>query len=233
MMKNRLFLFFTIVWIQIYSQQSQIQYLSGTDAHNTVPWEFYCSDGMNSKQWTTIAVPSCWEQQGFGQYQYGRDPFEERLKEVGTYKHDFSVPKNWNSKEVLIVFEGVMTDAKVKINGKVVGPIHQGAFYEFHYDISRFLHYGKQNTLEVEVKKFSDNESVSFAERKADYWVFGGIFRPVYLEAKPRKNIQRVAIDARADGSFKADVFTSQSDKSAELDIEFSLDKEETKYIKR
>ena len=220
MMKNTLFLFFTILWIQIYSQQTQVQHLSGTDAHNTVPWEFYCSDGMNSKQWTTIEVPSCWEQQGFGQYQYGRDPFEERLKEVGTYKHDFSVPKNWNSKEVLIVFEGVMTDAKVKINGKLVGPVHQGAFYEFHYDISRYLRYGKQNSLEVEVKKFSDNESVSFAERKADYWVFGGIFRPVYLKAKPRKNIQRVAIDARADGSFKADVFTSQSDKSAELDIE-------------
>ena len=147
MMKNRLFLFFTIVWIQIYSQQTQVQYLSGTGAQNTVPWEFYCSDGMNSKQWTTIEVPSCWEQQGFGQYQYGRDPFEERLKEVGIYKHDFSVPKNWNSKEVLIVFEGVMTDAKVKINGKLVGPVHQGAFYEFHYDISKNLRLWKAKYL--------------------------------------------------------------------------------------
>ena len=27
------------------------------------------------------------------------------------------------------------------------------------------------------------DESVNNAERLADYWVFGGIFRPVYLEA--------------------------------------------------
>ena len=66
-MKNLLFLFFTIVWIQLYAQQSQVQYLSGTDAHNTVSWDFYCSDGMNSKQWKRIEVPSCWEQQGYGQ----------------------------------------------------------------------------------------------------------------------------------------------------------------------
>src|SRR5690606_15717626 len=44
-------------------------------------------------------------------------------------------------------------------------------------------------------------------ERQADYWNFGGIFRPVWLEALPTRFIDRVAIDARADGTFAADVF--------------------------
>ncbi len=48
----------------------------------------------------------------------------------------------------------------------------------------------------------SADESVNNAERLADYWVFGGIFRPVYLEAVTKEHIEHTAIDARADGSF-------------------------------
>ena len=44
------------------------------------------------------------------------------------------------------------------------------------------------------------------AERRGDYWVFGGIFRPVWLEAAPPQSIAHAAIDARADGSLSATV---------------------------
>jgi len=145
--KVKYILIFTFIGIQVHAQQTQVQYLSGTDAENTVAWDFYCSEGMNSKKWTSIEVPSCWEQQGFGQYNYGHVPFEDRLKEIGTYKHNFIVPKNWKSQEVKIIFEGVMTDAKVKVNGKLAGPIHQGAFNQFEYDVTRLLNYGKENIL--------------------------------------------------------------------------------------
>lgn len=191
------------------AQTTEIQYLSGTGADQTVSWEFYCSNGMNSKQWSIIEVPSCWEQQGFGAYNYGHDKFEDRLNETGQYRYQFEVPKEWKNKEVNIVFEGVMTDAEVKINGKLAGPVHQGAFYNFKYDISKLLKFDRKNLLEVLVKKHSDNESINQAERKADFWIFGGIFRPVFLEAKPKENIQRLAIDAKADGQISADVFIS------------------------
>ncbi|MBN2180480.1 MAG: hypothetical protein JW715_01100, partial [Sedimentisphaerales bacterium] len=48
--------------------------------------------------------------------------------------------------------------------------------------------------------------SVEQAERQADYWVFGGIYRPVYLEGVPREFIEWTAVDARADGTFSIDV---------------------------
>ena len=35
------------------------------------------------------------------------------------------------------------------------------------------------------------------AERGGDYWVFGGIYRPVFLEATPMYGVDRVAIDGR------------------------------------
>jgi beta-galactosidase/beta-glucuronidase len=60
--------------------------------------------------------------------------------------------------------------------------------YEFKYDISDKIQFGKENILEVKVSKMSADKSVNNAERLADYWILGGIFRPVYLEATP-KNI--------------------------------------------
>ena len=47
------------------------QYLSGRGCEDMVEWDFKCTDGRNAGQWTKIGVPSCWELQGFGTYQYG------------------------------------------------------------------------------------------------------------------------------------------------------------------
>lgn len=203
-----------------YAQTTEIRYLSGTGADKTVEWQFFCSAGMNSGKWTTIQVPSCWEQQGFGAYNYGQDKFDKRLNETGTYKYKFKVPATWKDHQINIVFDGVMTDALVKINGRSAGPIHQGAFYQFKYDISKLIKTGKENELEVFVKKHSDNITVSRAEREADFWVFGGIFRPVYLEAKPAENIERVAVDAKENGDFNADIYLSNFKNSSKVSVD-------------
>ena len=191
--------------------KTQLLYLSGTDNNNTETWDFFCTSGRNSGYWSTIEVPSHWEQQGFGDYDYGRDYMTNGKKykftdEQGLYKYKFSVPEDWQGRKVNIVFEGSMTDTEVKINGVSAGEKHLGSFYRFKYDISELLEFGKENLLEVTVSKWSSNKSVNAAERRADYWIFGGIFRPVYLESMPGDHIDYVAIDAKADGSFKAEV---------------------------
>jgi beta-galactosidase/beta-glucuronidase len=196
-----------------YSQQTEKVYLSGTGSDQTVQWDFFCTGGMNANKWTKIAVPSCWELQGFGKYDYGFAKDSVRGKEKGLYKHRFNVPANWKGKVINIVFEGVMTDAEVKVNGKAAGEIHQGAFYAFKYDVSKLLNYGKENLLEVTVAKHSSNQSVNEAERKADFWIFGGIFRPVWLEVLPFDHIDKVSIDTRADGRIRGTVsFSGEAD---------------------
>ena len=202
------FLVFFVLLSPIFSlsQQTEKVYLSGTGSDQTVQWDFFCTGGMNANKWTKIAVPSCWELQGFGKYDYGFAKDGVRGKEKGLYKHRFTVPANWKGKVINIVFEGVMTDAEVKVNGKSAGEVHQGAFYAFKYDISKLLKYGKENLLEVTVAKHSSNQSVNEAERKADFWIFGGIFRPVWLEVLPQKHIRQVSIDAKANGNFSAKV---------------------------
>ncbi len=188
-----------------FSQQTERHYLSGTDSKNTVEWDFFCTDGRNSGSWSKIQVPSNWELQGFGTYNYGHDWKNKALKlgqEHGLYTYKFDAPGSWKGKTINIVFDGSMTDTEVKINGKIAGELHQGGFNRFKYDISRLLKYGKENILEVDVAKHSSNRSVNRAERQADFWIFGGIYRPVFLEVFPTRHMERVAVDAKADGNF-------------------------------
>ena len=133
------------------AQNTEVQYLSGTDKDHTVTWDFFCTGGMNANKWTTIQVPSQWEQQGFGAYNYGHDT--PKNNEKGLYSYKFTVPKKWKNKKVQIVFEGSMTDTEVKINGKPAGPMHQGAFYLFKYDICWVVQFGKEDLLGVTVSK--------------------------------------------------------------------------------
>lgn len=190
----------------VYAQKTETQYLSGKGKDDGVLWDFYVTEGMKSGVWSKIPVPSNWELHGFGKYNYGFNKLENKGKEEGRYKYRFTVDRAWKDKDVNIVFEGSMTDTEVKINGKLAGDIHRGSFYVFKYDISKLLKYGRENLLEVRVAKHSADSSVNAAEREADYWIFGGIFRPVYLEALPRQHIERVSIDAKADGSFRTRV---------------------------
>lgn len=214
-------------YLMVSAQRTEKMMLSGEGFGNTVEWDFFCSDGRNSNQWSKINVPSNWELEGFGTYTYGRWYKQPGVKnpsmEYGVYKYSFIVPEEWKGKSISIVFEGSMTDTEVKINGKSAGNKHQGGFYRFSYDISDKLVFGSQNALEVKVDKHSADKTVNRAERRADWWLFGGINRPVYLQAKPKMHIDRIAVDAKADGFFKSEVYLSDANlKSNTLKVTLS-----------
>jgi hypothetical protein len=210
----RLILGLTLVVSAALAAETKIIPLSGLGEPGETPvfWDFKLDSGRRSGEWTTIRVPSCWETEGFGAFYYGgvgrgkpdTDPIIP--KEQGTYRTKFTIPADWQGSAVRIVFEAAMTDTTVTINGQPAGPTHQGGFYRFHYDITSLVKIGAENSLEVLVSKESANKSVNHAERRGDYWTFGGIYRPVWLEARPAQHIEWTAIDARADGSFYAQV---------------------------
>ena len=196
--------------------ETQVKLLSGTGKDDGVPWDFFCTAGQHSGVWTNIAVPSCWELQGFGVYNYGTRFREKKGEDVskrpgfaseqGKYRTDFRVPAEWSGRVVRIVFEGVMVRTEVFINGHSAGPAHEGSFYEFKYDITSLVKFGETNRLEVTVSKVAQDPSVMRAERQGDFWNFGGIYRPVFLEALPAGFIDWTGIDARANGDFAADL---------------------------
>jgi len=205
------------------SQETQRQYLSGRGKDDAVPWRFLCTAGAQSGYWTNLPVPSNWEMHGFGTLNYKKDS-TNAWEEKGLYERNFSVPASWAGKRVFLVFEGAMTDTSAKLNGETVGPTHQGGFYRFKCEVTKPVRFGATNRLEVTVAKHSANESVNKAERLADYWVFGGIYRPVHLEAVPMQFIERVAIDAQHDGAFTMDVFANGiTSADAEMNVEAQI----------
>ena len=213
-----LFVFFHFIFSSVGAQETQRQYLSGHGCDDMVQWDFFCSDGRNSGKWMKIGVPSCWELQGFGTYQYGMRFYgkatpEGIADETGKYKTEFTLPKEWAGRQIQLVFEAAFTEIHVQINGRKAGNgTYQGGFTRHTIDVSDRVFFGsKKNRLEVEVLKESTNPQVNLTERRADYWNFGGIWRPVFIVAKPVHNIQRVAIDAKADGRFLSDVFLNRA----------------------
>jgi hypothetical protein len=193
-------------------QQTEIQYLSGTDKDNTVPWQFSVSSGRLAGIASNIPVPSCWQMQGFGTYSYTQNTgsgMTSSNAETGFYTNTFEVPSAWAGKKIFLVFEGVMTDTTVSINGQPVGPTHQGGYYEFQYDVTPYVVVGANtNILAVTVRKFSANASVEGAEEgNVDYWIFSGIYRPVYLAAKPSAYIDYVAANPLANGSITVSTY--------------------------
>jgi len=188
------------------AQDTAIQFLSGHGKDDGVPWRFLCTSGAQSGYWTNLPVPSQWDVKGFGTVHYQKDA-TNAWAEKGLYAHDFVVPTAWSGQRIFLVFDGVMTDTDAKVNGQSAGPIHQGGFYRFKYEVTSLVHCGATNLLEVTVAKHSANKSVNGAERNADYWVFGGIYRPVTLEAVPPQFIRQVAVNARANGEFSAEVY--------------------------
>ncbi len=208
------------------AQQTETRMLSGIGKDDMVSWQFMCDKGQNANKWSTIGVPSNWQLQGFGLYEYGQPkPADGWPRVHGIYKRTFTTPATWKTKAVFLKFEGVMSDARVTVNGQSAGPTHQGGYYAFKYNITDLLKpAGQQNEVQVDVDDDSMNESVNRAERRADYWSYAGIFRPVYLEAQPKTFLDHVAINGKADGSLGVDVYPTDTRGGTEHGGGFSVD---------
>lgn len=195
-----------------YAGMTERLYLTGKGSDDAIPWDFMINTGQRAGVWSKLPVPSNWELHGFGTLAYGWNPSTE----VGSYRRSFELPVAWAGKQIVLVFEGSLTDTTVSVNGTSAGPTHQGGFYRFQYDVTGLVRPG-QNQIEVIVAEQSADASINAAEREADYWTFGGIFRPAYLEAYPTQSISRVALDAKADGRIDVDVYLRNATAGATL----------------
>src|ERR1017187_5339413 len=116
--------------------ETEIQYLAGRGKDEQLKGEFMCDKGQKASKWAKIGVLSDWQLQGFGLYEYGQPtPAGGWPRVHGTYKRTFTTPATWKTRTIFLKFEGVMTDTRVTVNGHSAGPIHQGGYYSFKYDV--------------------------------------------------------------------------------------------------
>lgn len=199
-------------------QTTDVKYLSGKGSDDAVEWDFFCTGGRKSGEWNKIKVPSCWEMEGYGTFNYGHD--KPKADESGLYKTTFEVPATWKGKRIFIVFEGSMTDTEIKVNGKQAGTPHQGAFYRFKREITKLVHMNKENLLEVKVNKMSSMP----VSTKRNGNVISGYSEASSVrftsEAVPNNFIEYTAIDARQHGELNADIFIDKKLSGIKAEIE-------------
>ena len=95
------------------------------------PTDFFKPE-YDVSSWKEIPVPSCWEREGYGYPYHGtasnqfRDqkfkvPNVPEDNPVGSYRTNFTLPKDWKGRNVIIHFDGVSSAFYIWVNGKFVG----------------------------------------------------------------------------------------------------------------
>ncbi len=219
------------------AQSGYIKSLNGQWKFNYVPrasqrpLDFYKSN-YDLSQWKSIPVPSNWELHGYGFAQYNniRYPFEKNppfIKDdyspVGSYVTFFTLPENWNDREIFIYLGAVKSGFDIWINDHKVG-YSQDSKLPSEFNITPYLKPGR-NKVSVQVFQFTDG---SYLEDQ-DFWRLSGIQREVYLLARPKTYIRdffaKAGLDELyANGMFRLDVdIVNIRESTAPLEIECIL----------
>ncbi|MFD2725177.1 glycoside hydrolase family 2 TIM barrel-domain containing protein [Hyunsoonleella rubra] len=209
------------------------QSLNGTwdfyyaDSVQARPEEFYKTD-FSVKGWGKIDVPSNWELQGFGlpiysniKYLFPKNPpfIKHSLNNVGSYKRSFTLPKNFENKEVYLHFAGISGAMYVYLNGQFVG-YNEGSKTPAEFNITKFVT-SDENQIAVQVLRWSD---ASYIEDQ-DFWRLSGIERDVYLRVENSVSIK----DLRFNGDLSNNY--AQGEFSLNIDIENRSNSDEDRFV--
>ena len=166
------------------------------------PADFW-REGADLSGFGTIRVPGHMETQGYGQLQYtntlypwdGRSalrPPQVDLNDdpVGSYAREFDLDAGLRGQRVCISFQGVEQAMYLWCNGKFVG-YAEDSFTPSEFDLTPYIK-ETGNRICVEVYKRS---SAAWIEDQ-DFFRFSGMFRPVYLYAKPAVHLADIWLKA-------------------------------------
>ena len=115
---------------------------------------------------------------------------EKEYTFVSLYRRKFRLPPEMNGKRIFVDFGGVMTAAKVFINGKNLGE-YKGGYTPFSFELTNEVNWKGDNVLAVEVDSTERKDIPPFGGL-VDYLTFGGIYREVQIRAVPKVFIENV-----------------------------------------
>ncbi len=158
-------------------------------------------------EWDDIQVPSNWEMKGYGTaiYTNSQYPFRPvdppRIPDdnnpVGSYQRTFTLPGDWQGKDIILHFGGVSSAFYLWVNGQEAG-YSQGSRLPAEFDITRFVRPG-ENLISVRVYRWCDG---SYLEDQ-DHWRLSGIHRDVLLLAEPQARINDFFVQTKFDKNYQ------------------------------
>lgn len=132
------------------------------------------------------------------------DGLEDYAGEV-LYRRQIPVTEDMKGKTVRIHFDAVYHDATVFVNGNKVGEHINKGYTPFSFDITRFLNYKGENTLEVRTSNEYTELGLPY-KRSFDWSNDGGIYRSVRLHVSGRQTLRYVHVTPAIDGKTRFDV---------------------------
>ena len=215
------------------------QLLNGT-------WKFYFVDGykdlpanitdpsVSTSGWHDIKVPGNWEVQGFGTAIYTNHGYEfmpykpqppllPEQTPVGVYRRNFTVPADWDGRDVYLHIAGAKSGCYVYVNGKEVG-YNEDSKNPAEYLINPYLQPG-ENVLTLKIFRWSTG---SYLECQ-DFWRMSGIERDVFLYSQPKASINDFRVTSTLDDSYKNGIFRlaidlkNHKNNNAELTVGYEL----------
>lgn len=172
----------------------------GNSVHTTTDAEPLPA-GLAADGYTTVRVPSVWQNLGFDRHQYTNvnypfpldPPYVPQDNPCGVYLRAFEHHVDPAAPRTFLNFEGVDSCFYVWLNGTPVG-YSQVSHSTSEFEVTPFLRDGA-NTLAVLVLKWCDG---SYLEDQ-DKFRMSGIFRSVYLLERPEHAIRDYAVTTAID----------------------------------
>ena len=202
-----------------------------TDTRKVHTWT--TAQQVGYKGWKKVELPASWQTQGFdfpiysnttypwgGAYDNAHSNIPNApsvTNPVGFYRRKFNVDSSWlqNGFKVYMNFDGAESALYLYINGHEVG-YSENSFDTKEFDITPFLTAG-ENLVAVKLFRWCDG---SFIENQ-DMFRLAGIFRDVYIQAKPPVHIRDYKIETDLDSTFT----------DAELKLKFEVNNKSTSDV--
>jgi len=125
----------------------------------------------------------------------------DRQETGGWYRRSFSLPTTWAGRTLTLKFGGANYLADIWLNGTWLG-YHEGGSTPFAFDVTAAARPGARNVLAVRVDNppwGTRNDIVPWG--LADWWNFGGLIRPVWIEASDPVQVVRADVVPHLDGA--------------------------------
>ncbi len=199
-------------WVEMLNGTWKFNWVANVDER---PLDFYKTD-FDASNWDNIPVPANWQMQGYGTpiYTNIKFPFDKNPPKiggingnpVGSYIRTFTIPEDWDEREIFIHFDGVSSAFYIWLNGEKIG-YSQGSRTPAEFNLTKYLKTG-ENKLAVQVFRWCDG---SYLEDQ-DGWRLSGIFRDVYLYATPKTQIQDFFVTTDLDEDYNDAIISAKID---------------------
>ena len=183
------------------------------------PTDFFKTD-LDDSAWGTMPVPGIWELNGYGDAEYVNSGFAWRghfnqkppqvpVKDnhVGSYRRSFTIPADWDGKQIVARFGSVTSCIYLYVNGQFAG-YSDDSKVATEFDITPFVKAGEENLIAFQVFRWCDG---SWCEDQ-DFWRLSGVARDSYLFARDKdRHINDLHINASLDDNYDKGILDVQA----------------------